>query len=110
MNTVNTATVPAVKPVCVGCKTTGKNGALWVLEVCGQKLRVHRPCGERLLTQAKADGQKGRITASAELRKQREAEEAARREEQTKSVWKDIFRRAEEMKTSKGANALAAVV
>jgi hypothetical protein len=66
---------------------------------------VHRPCGERLLTQAKTDGQKGRITASATLRKQREAEEVARREEQAKAIWGEIFQRAKDVKASKGAKA-----
>ena len=79
------------KHVCSFCRSTGKNGADWLLKVPGEAdRRVHKPCGEKAVAGA-PQGVKATITPSPELRAKWRAE---RDERAARSFWTEKFAQA----------------
>lgn len=72
------------KHVCELCGRTGANGAKYLVKTKdGKTVRVHRPCGEKLVAAAPAE-QNAKLVPGPELRAEREAERTAR---QAQAFW-----------------------
>lgn len=72
------------KQQCEVCGGIGTNGARWIVKTnTGQVIRVHKPCGERLVESAPADLD-AKLVPSPELKTQWTAE---RTERQAKEFW-----------------------
>ena len=69
---------------CSFCRNVGHNGAQWILRIGNDRLRVHRPCGQRLIAQA-PKGIEVKLFPSKELAEQRRVE----------AFWREKFHGAE---------------
>lgn len=85
----------AGRNVCELCKTTGANGAQWLVKTAdGKTVRVHKPCGQTLVESAPvAEGAK--LVPSPELKAQWKAKKAER---QARDFWTSKFPKLLEIK------------
>ncbi len=75
------------KPICNLCRTVGPRGAEWIAQVGDDKLRVHKPCGRRLVETA-PEGTEVKLYPSKELR---QVFAQQRREREVKAFWQQKF-------------------
>ncbi len=75
------------KHVCSVCRKTGHTGAEWVAQIGNDRIRVHKPCGQRLAETA-PEGTGVKISPSPELRRTWENQ---RREREVRNFWEQKF-------------------
>lgn len=75
------------RSVCAVCRNTGHHGAQWVARIGNDEMRVHKPCGQKLVETA-PEGTEVKLYPSKELLRKFADERRAR---DVQAFWKQKF-------------------